>query len=151
MLLRGWQDRLSRMDAVRRDQSQYYLSHLEVMRTAAQGDTGEARLLQPARLAVGLPLLRFPVVLRNANDKQRLLFDRGGVGLGVSGMYPGAVSSIPQIAPRLADTRFPRAEALARCLVTLPTHSLVTAVDRERICSLVNEMFRQHQQERIAS
>jgi hypothetical protein len=120
------------------------------MRNVAQGDAGEARRLQPARMAAGLPLLRFPVVLGDANDKRRLLFDRGGVRLGVSGMYPATVSPIPQIAPRL-ETRFPRAEYLARCLVTLPTHSLVTAADRERICSLVNEMFRQHQQERIAS
>jgi dTDP-4-amino-4,6-dideoxygalactose transaminase len=139
------------MDRVRREQSQYYFSHLDVMRNVAQGDAGEARRLQPARMAAGLPLLRFPVVLGDANDKQSLLFDRGGVALGVSGMYPGTVSSIPQIAPRLAEGRFPRAEHLARCLVTLPTHSLVTAADRERICSLVNEMFRQRQQERIAS
>jgi hypothetical protein len=53
-------------------------------------------------------------------------------------MYPTSVGAIPQLQGRLSETHFPRAERMARSLVTLPTHPLVTARDRHRISAAVN-------------
>ena len=53
--------------------------------------------------------------------------------------YPTTLAEVPQLRPLLAglETRWPGAEALARELVTLPTHSRVTGAEREEILALL--------------
>ena len=140
-LLRGWRQQLAALDAVRRENSEYYASHLH---------TADGRGLQPLRVPLGTACLRFPVLLREPGDKRRL-FEQGGAALGMSPMYPATVAAIPQLTGRLRETSFPRAEAVAASLVTLPTHPLVTEVDRARICALLNDSSLCGQDARLAS
>ena len=130
-ILQGWRERLRDLETGRREQSAYYFANLDAM-TRIYGRE------QPARMARGVPLLRFPLLVANADVKRRVLSERGGSALGMSGMYPDTVASIPQLAGHLPAGRFPRAEEIATTLVTLPTHPLVSNSDRSRICALVN-------------
>jgi perosamine synthetase len=59
--------------------------------------------------------------------------------LGIARGYPAPLAALPALKPRLVhpDRRFPGAEALAARLVTLPTHSLLTADDLRAIVSIV--------------
>lgn len=59
--------------------------------------------------------------------------------LGVAASYPTTLAALPQLRPLLAgpETRWPGAEALVRELVTLPTHSRVTAAEREEILAML--------------
>ena len=74
----------------------------------------------------------------------RLLFrnddERGRARrLGVTPGYPTTLAAPPPVRERLtrASGRWPGAEELVRQLVTLPTHSLVSAAEREALARLV--------------
>jgi perosamine synthetase len=71
--------------------------------------------------------LRFPVLLRDD--------PRDNVALGIARGYPNPLSLEPQIQPCLIASHEPLhgAHELARRLVTLPTHHMVTTFDLERL------------------
>ena len=122
LLLREWPRRLSALDSVRRANGAHYRSHIT---SSTPGSDA-------------ISYVRYPVVLADPARKDGLLHERDGVAVGISSMYPTSVGAIPQLHGRLTEYQFPRAERMARTLVTLPTHPLVTASDRERICAAVN-------------
>jgi dTDP-4-amino-4,6-dideoxygalactose transaminase len=142
-LLSDWPARLAALDSIRREHSEYYLRHLDVF-----AEDASVRSRQPA--GPGVALLRFPLLLE-PGLKQPLLAEERGVRLGMSGMYPATVAAIPQLAGRLPQVSFPRAEAVADTLVTLPTHPLVSEADRAAICARVNDAGRRRQRTRRAS
>jgi dTDP-4-amino-4,6-dideoxygalactose transaminase len=150
-ILQGWQERLQELDVARRAHSEYYSSNIDATSDLRRIDgSGAERRSQPAWTARGAPLLRFPVLLANADVRRRVLVEQGGIALGMSGMYPGTVARIPQLSGMLAETRFPRAEAVADSLVTLPTHPLVSERDRAKICALMNgRLERSRNEERV--
>jgi perosamine synthetase len=73
--------------------------------------------------------LRFPVLLRDD--------PRDNVALGIARGYPNPLSLEPQIQPCLIASHEPLhgAHELARRLVTLPTHHMVTTFDRAELSS----------------
>jgi perosamine synthetase len=80
--------------------------------------------------------LRYPVRLKGGwpagMDRKK------AVAVGVAGMYPEPLYKLAELAPLLVERgdRLPGAEELARWLVTLPTHSLVTPQDRAAAADL---------------
>ncbi len=121
MLLGQWSDELARLNAIRRLHGQHYVRHV-----SAAADYGP------------LAYLRFPVVLDDPSAKATVLVERNGRALGISGMYPATVATIPQLQGRLPEGRYPEAERVASSLVTLPTHALLSTADREQVCALMN-------------
>jgi dTDP-4-amino-4,6-dideoxygalactose transaminase len=79
--------------------------------------------------------LRFPLRLRQ-DDARRALSE--GRAAGVAPSYPLPLSELEAVRPRLIspDATYPGAAALARELVTLPTHSRVADHDRAVILRL---------------
>lgn len=77
--------------------------------------------------------LRYPLRLRE--DTVRRATDVDGRRAGIARSYPRPLGQLPAVAARLIepDVAFPGADALARQLVTLPTHSRLSAKDREDI------------------
>jgi len=147
LLLREWEQQLRALDRVRLENAQHYFDDLEVM-----GDRPEdSATHQPAHHGHGVPLLRFPVLLRGSADKHRVLSDLDGRALGMSIMYPATVARIEQLSGQLTETSFPHAEAVADRLITLPTHPLVSASDRARVCALVNQCSSSSVEARVAS
>ena len=122
LLLRDWSHRLSILDDVRRANASYY----------------RERISNSATPSSDVAYLRYPVILADPAQKELLLRERDGARLGISAMYPTSVGAIAQLAGRLDEYHFPRAERVARTLVTLPTHPLVKTRDRERISDVVN-------------
>jgi dTDP-4-amino-4,6-dideoxygalactose transaminase len=147
LLLRGWEQQLLGLDRIRVENSRHYLDALDVMRDQLR----ESGVRQPARQARGVPLLRFPVLLGGSAETRKALFDLDGRSLGMSIMYPATIARIPQLAGQFADASFPRADAVADRLVTLPTHALVSARDRARVCAVVNECSSRLVEARVAS
>jgi dTDP-4-amino-4,6-dideoxygalactose transaminase len=147
LLLRDWEQQLRALDSVRLENAQHYFNTLDVMTSQSVRPATQ----QPAPQGRGIPFLRFPVLLAGSADRHRILADLNGRELGVSIMYPATVASIPQLAGHLTDTSFPHAEAVAERLVTLPTHPLVSASDRARVCALVNLCSSSHVEARVAS
>jgi dTDP-4-amino-4,6-dideoxygalactose transaminase len=116
-MLQDWRRRLESANAAR---------HQNVATLTASIAGGQAR-------AAG-PLLRFPVLARDSQDRDALL--EVGRRLGVTRMYPGPVHGIAELRSRFDGERFPGAETLAETLVTLPTHPLVSAHDLAALANL---------------
>ena len=103
--------------AVRRRRGAWFRRRLDpgiVPQSPPDGVAGELRL--PVRVSVGARGLG-PEALR----------------LGVSPSYPATLPSLPAVLPALAgpERSWPGADLLARELVTLPTHSLLTRHDAD--------------------
>jgi dTDP-4-amino-4,6-dideoxygalactose transaminase len=103
---------------------------------AAIGDDPCTRPVRP--LAHATPsFLRLPV--RVARGLAGLRAPAAAQRLGVQRAYPGVLATLPDIGARLCRPtgRIPGAEELARTLITLPTHSLLTAPERDALVALL--------------
>lgn len=80
--------------------------------------------------------LRFP--LRIQADAAHLVATDASRRAGIARSYPRPLGDLPAVMPRLVESsaQYPGAVALARELITLPTHSLLTDSDREVIVAL---------------
>lgn len=95
-----------------------------------------------APLAAGVPgYLRLP--LRVKGGLSGLANREAAVRLGVAASYPNPIGELPAVRARLVghhrgtEGNWPGAEALARELITLPTHSLLAADDLDRLVRAV--------------
>jgi dTDP-4-amino-4,6-dideoxygalactose transaminase len=70
-------------------------------------------------------------------SKRRVLAQQDGTALGISGMYPAAVTRIPELRAGFRLPDCPEADRIAESLVTLPTHPLLSGRDREEVCELM--------------
>lgn len=120
-ILMNWRERLARANRERAQVGDYYVDRLGLRGTRSGT----------------VPYLRFPIVLGSREERDRLYAASEESGLGVSTMYPRAISALPEIQPTGGGMACPVAEMLAERLVTLPTHSLVSAGDKEQVCRLV--------------
>lgn len=83
---------------------------------------------------VELPLLRYPVLVRDQSLRNRLFDTLSRVGLGCSKMYPRPLPEIEGIANSLGEQgEFPQARRFANRLLTLPCHSGVGRDDVDDI------------------
>ena len=82
--------------------------------------------------SLDLPYLRFPVYANDPDGKARACGLYGD--LGVSPMYPDSVNRIEQLGEYFGGSTYPGAERIARTLMTLPTHVLLTEDDKVKIC-----------------
>lgn len=127
-LLRHAREGSRREAAARRANAAELLARLPAggaARTVRVPEPGEAGWLRlPLRLPRGMDGLASPARARR---------------LGVAGSYPTTLAALPQLRPLLTgpEERWPGAETLVRELVTLPTHSRVTAAEREEILALL--------------
>jgi dTDP-4-amino-4,6-dideoxygalactose transaminase len=100
--------------------------------------TGEGHLRPFDAPAGGIAgFLRFPVRVTGGGQRSRELLDRGH-HLGIAQTYPTTLALVPALRARMLEPRVPTpgADSLVRELVTLPTHSLLSADDRRAIQSL---------------
>lgn len=84
-----------------------------------------------------LPFLRFPLLLESRRQRDAVFNASQGRGLGLSTMYPSALSGIEEILDSVIDPECPVATSVAQRLIALPTHRHVTDQDRERIFSIL--------------
>jgi dTDP-4-amino-4,6-dideoxygalactose transaminase len=126
VLLR-WAERLENSNAARRTIAR------ELVRRLPPGN----QVIRFPGGAQAVPL-RFPLLMASRRAKNELCVRGRVAGLGISPLYPTAISAIPELRGRLARTDFPAATLVADCLVTLPVHPLVREEDLDALCALVN-------------
>jgi len=85
--------------------------------------------------------LRFPVLARNREMRDRMYYSLLHKGFGVSRMYPTAINQVGELHDRFDGAKFPSAEDVAARIVTLPTHELVSEIDRQEILSALCEFM----------
>lgn len=80
--------------------------------------------------------LRLPILIFDNLKREKIL--NKGHSLGISGMYPGTVSSIPVLSSDMTKNCYcPKSEKVANGLITLPTHFGVRDKDIDRIAILL--------------
>lgn len=84
-----------------------------------------------------LPLLRFPLLCRNSDDAGAILTSPKAGELGIMPGYPRSINRIPDIAPEFAGQDYPRAQACAEALITLPVHQYLTWADQQNILAVL--------------
>jgi dTDP-4-amino-4,6-dideoxygalactose transaminase len=116
----------------------------EGRRARAQLLADELRRLAPRQLRVPRVgsgtepgSVRFPVLV-SGRGRARLLHE--GRAAGIMPGYPRSLPELPPLASRIVEREsHPGAEALARTLVTVPTHSLITTGDMSQIFELLRD------------
>jgi dTDP-4-amino-4,6-dideoxygalactose transaminase len=123
-LLRNWRRRLSRSNRIRSETSTYF-SH---------------RLPFPPPAGPAHPFLRLPVLAKSRAERDRIyaLSQRRGLGLAVA--YPTPINEIPEIRRAFDGQRFPAAQRVAECLLTIPTHHWLSDEDKRAIADCVGTM-----------
>jgi dTDP-4-amino-4,6-dideoxygalactose transaminase len=85
---------------------------------------------------------RFPLLAKSEAIRDRAVLELHKAGIGASPFYPSAVCDISGIGPFMDGPDFhrPRAEALSRRLLTLPTHPLVRRQDLDRMAAVLSRV-----------
>ncbi len=82
-------------------------------------------------------LLRYPILL-DIDCRDRVYQSLKRAGLGASLMYPTSLPKVAGLSHLLNDRRhFPNAEAFARRLITLPTHSRIGKKDIDKMSAIL--------------
>lgn len=104
----------------------YYLKRLNDFKTSF--------IFLPAENEISTGPLRFPVVLKNYQHKATALKELTQSRMGVTGSYPMTLNLQKGVPDYItAQGPFKNAECIARGILTLPTHELVTIEDADMI------------------
>lgn len=82
--------------------------------------------------------LRFPILFRRREDREKALLLLNKERLGPSTSYPTPLDQIPGFRKSLIPSEIPNARWVAERILTLPTHRYVREEDRARIVDLIN-------------
>ena len=96
-----------------------------------------------------VPYLRYPVYADSPEAKAKAC--NRYRSLGISPMYPDSVNRIEKLRGRFSGLEFPGAERIARTLMTLPTHILLSEKDLSRVCNSLSGIIGNIQKERETS
>jgi hypothetical protein len=86
------------------------------------------------------PLLRFPLKMENPGARANLLNTSERLGVGIVPTYPDSINGITELNTVFNGQEYPVARKIARNLVTLPTHPLVSDKDVVRIKDLIGNL-----------
>lgn len=82
-------------------------------------------------------LIRFPLLVADLEKRAKLLREAERQGLGIMPAYPEPVNMIPELAGLIDGAPCVAADQLARELITLPVHSMVSPQDQVRISNFL--------------
>ena len=119
-LLRRWRRRLARSNGARAAAVSYFTRALSLRETPVAAH----------------PYLRLPIVVPDAQVRQRVFALSQKRGLGLSVAYPTPINEIPELASTFGGQRFPSARQLSERLLTLPTHHWLSERDKCAIADL---------------
>lgn len=122
---RGWKTRIDKLRAVR---------SINVKKIASYGIVPLS-----APMNVIPELIRFPILVADADAKIKILQESEQLGLGISGGYPEPIYRIRELEYNSEGRGFPGAKDLAERLITIPVHPFVKSDDVQRIVKLVKQ------------
>ena len=134
-LLAEVMERLDEINRIRQDNARIL--------TAALASHPRFRIPRPAKDSQSI-YIRLPLVAVDEATRSEALQKLRAAGIAASPFYPSAICDIRGIAEHMASPHFhqPSAESLARRLLTLPTHPLVSAQDRNRMVEVLRSVQR---------
>ena len=121
-LMRRWKAHLEESNRARISNGRYFMREVTEDTPAQNGE----------------PYLRFPILAKNRESRDRLFAFSQKKGVGLSTMYPTPICEIPEIRSAFVGERFPSATDIAARILTIPTHTLVIERDRSAIMKLLN-------------
>jgi dTDP-4-amino-4,6-dideoxygalactose transaminase len=104
-----------------------------------EANRGRAAMVDRFHRAFGLadrpspPYSRLPIVVANADERDRLYRIASARGLGLSIGYPRPINEFAEVRALFDGQTFPGASRLAACLLTLPTHRHVSGSDQQAL------------------
>jgi dTDP-4-amino-4,6-dideoxygalactose transaminase len=111
----------------------------------AKGVRANPRFVVPEPICGSRPVYtRLPIIASDKPTRDRAVTRLRAAGIGATSSYPSAICDIPGI-ERFAGAEFrhcPRAESLAKRLLTLPTHRFVSQHDISRMGEVLTEEVR---------
>ncbi len=85
-----------------------------------------------------IALLRFPVILKNRERRDKILKESKRKGLGVTGSYPVPLNELKGVSPYLkTKTPYPISKHISERILTLPLHQYVSERDVEDITTSI--------------
>jgi perosamine synthetase len=118
-------DRLDQFTATRRANAAAFLAALSAVH-------GWQAIRPPAEASA--VYLRLPLLMRDAEQRDDALARLNNAGIGATGSYPASIAEVAAVSA-LGEAHLRHAEGgrqVARRILTLPTHSFVTAADIRR-------------------
>jgi len=92
--------------------------------------------------ADGIALLRFPLILKSGEKRDRILSELKRSGLGATGAYPVPLNELPGAAAYFDGKEvYPNAKYISERILTLPLHEYVTQRDMERMTTIIKHQF----------
>jgi len=116
-LLRNWQRRLEESNRIRKGNAEYICNVLGL-------DLWHK---------FPIPFIRLPLLVKNRQVRDMILIHSREKGMGINRMYPTPINEIQEIKAQFDGMIFPSARDIAECLVSLPTHQLLSDKDKARI------------------
>ena len=126
-LARDWRDRIKSFRNTRAEHSRFWAR-------VTEQDMFSNFVKQDRALP---DLIRFPVRVEDESLRKRILDDSDKRGLGIVPGYPDSIDGIQELKRSFEGEDFPAARRLARQLITLPVHPIVSRKDREKIRRLI--------------
>jgi dTDP-4-amino-4,6-dideoxygalactose transaminase len=96
-----------------------------------------SKTIQLGQLTHFPDLLRFPVRVKNAELRNRILLESDRRGLGIMFTYPNSIDGIEELKGVFQGVDFPAAKKTAQNLITLPIHAFVSQKDKKSITALI--------------
>ncbi len=84
-------------------------------------------------------LIRYPVLVADADAKRRILQKSERMGLGISDGYPDSIDGISELGSVSDGNRFPGAKDIAERIICLPVHPFVTDREIQKIVQSLND------------
>jgi len=128
-MLSHWRERLEKSNRTRHLRAQDFIRRLATVNEVARP------ICHPDAI-----YLRLPLVMKNKEIKEQLCAQSDRDGLGVSPLYPTSIEAIPELQGMLPSKELNAARLLPDCLVTLPTHHLVSEKDLDKIFDLLAQL-----------
>ena len=133
---RGWQDRLHWLMKIRTGNARYWTTFLKDIPALAKS-------FSQSRAGNGPDApVRFPVLVGNEMEAKRLVRESEVKGLGIMMTYPDSIDGIPELRLQNGGRRYQVAKEYAKNLLTLPTHSFVSDIDKCHIVQLLSSSLK---------
>lgn len=134
-LMRNWRRKMAKLNRARLERVQRYFRLLSRLDGEAIYFPFKIGLEQ--RVEEQIPLLRFPLLMKDPKQQDLLYYQARRLGLGLSRLYPDSIDRIDQLKGKFKPDTCPTARRLAKTLITLPTHPLISPADQRRIIRLI--------------
>lgn len=121
-LTRGWRRRIADLKSARQQNAKKYVMHGMPM---------------PCAISAIPDMIRFPVLMADADAKRSILRDSENAGLGIADGYPDSINNIKELQALFKGKEYPAAKDVAERIVSLPLHPFVTDDDIKNISSVL--------------